>query len=123
MARVLCTGVDPVLVATRRILLERFGHMVVPATGEQATMAACQQNTFDVVVIGQMVGRTEKQRLMSLVRLHCPSAKVLELFEAHIGRVLEDADSWLEVPADVPKELADCVAALALAGHQKDPKL
>jgi CheY-like chemotaxis protein len=122
MARVLCTGVDPVLVATRRFLLEKSGHTVVPATDEQSTMAACQQNTFDVVVIGQMVGRTDKQRLMSLVRLHCPSAKVLELFERDIGRVLEDADSWLEVPAGVPKELADCVAALALARDQQNSK-
>jgi CheY-like chemotaxis protein len=122
MARVLCTGVDPVLVATRRFLLEKSGHTVVPATDEQSTIIACQQNAFDVVVIGQTVGREEKCRLMSRVRLHCPSAKVLELFQGDTGRVLEDADSWLEVPADVPQELAECVSALALARQQKDSK-
>jgi len=37
---------------------------------------------------------------------------VLELYTVSTGKVLEDADSWLEVLADLPQELATRVDAL-----------
>jgi hypothetical protein len=50
-----------------------------------------------------------------LVREHCPGAKLLELYSVSKGRALDDADSWLEVPADVPQHLAELVTTLAKA--------
>jgi hypothetical protein len=35
MARVLCTGVNPVLMKTRQLILESAGHTVVPASDER----------------------------------------------------------------------------------------
>ena len=118
MALVLCTGVDPVLIRTRQLILQRAGHQVVTAMDEHAVLAACQQRPFDVVVIGQMASSKLKHRIAFLVREHCRSAKILELYLLSTGKLLEDADAYLEVPVDVPQELAERVTALA-AGEQK----
>lgn len=113
MALVLCTGADLGLMRTRQLILEHAGHQVVLALEKSSLVSACQRQRFDVAVIGQTVSNAHKREVMSLIRKHCPSVKVLELYRGPMGRVLEDADSWLEVPADVPKELADCVTSLA----------
>jgi hypothetical protein len=113
MALVLCTGIDKALLDSRRLILEHAGHIVVSATDEQTLTNACQKHSFDVAVIGQTVSANMKHRIASLVKQHCPDAKILELYPLYAGKTLKDADSWLAVPADVPKELADRVNELA----------
>ena len=113
MALVLCTGADKALLKTRRYILEEAGHTVVTVTDEISLRAACAKNRFDVAVIGQSTGPRMKPRIYDLVREYCPNAKVLELYSPHLGRVIDDADSWLPTPTDVPKELADRVTQLA----------
>ncbi|HEY4677525.1 MAG TPA: hypothetical protein VIJ01_10205 [Candidatus Angelobacter sp.] len=113
MALVLCTGVDPAVVRTRQLILERAGHVVVPALDEASLIQACQQNKFDVAVVGQTVSPKIKRRIAGLIRETCTDTKLLELYTISTGRVLDDADSWLEVLADVPQELAARVAGLA----------
>lgn len=54
-----------------------------------------------------------KRLICSLVKQHCPDMRILELYQPHVGKAVEDADSWLAVPADIPSELADEVARLA----------
>jgi hypothetical protein len=112
MALVLCTGVDKALLQSRQLILERAGHTVVSATDEQTLITVCQKHSFDVAVIGQAVSPNVKQRIASLVRQHCPETKILELYPLYAGKVLPDADSWLSVPVDVPKDLADRVNEL-----------
>jgi len=89
------------------------GHTVVIAMGEPSVKSACHQHRFDVVVIGQTTSANTKRQIMALIRKHYRLAKVLELYRFTTGQTLEDADSWLEVPADVPRELAARVTALA----------
>jgi CheY-like chemotaxis protein len=113
MALVLCTGVDQSLLQTRKLILEKAGHTVVTATDERDVISACQKNEFDVAVIGQTVSVKIKPKIAEIVRQHCPKAKVLELYQSHAGKALDDADSWLLVPSDVPAELADRVSELA----------
>jgi len=113
MALVLCTGIDPSVVRTRQLILERAGHVVVPALDEASLIKACQQNKFDVAVVGQTVSPKIKRRIAGLIRESCSNAKLLELYTVSSGRVLDDADSWLEVLADMPQELALRVEALA----------
>lgn len=113
MALVLCTGVDEALLQTRRLILESAGHRVVSVADEPALIAACEAHSFDVAVIGQTVTSKMKRRVASLVRQHCPAVKILELYQPHLGRTLSNADSWMETPADVPRELADRVDELA----------
>jgi hypothetical protein len=51
MARVLCTGVDPLLMKTRQLILESAGHTVVPASDEREIKAVCSKQKFEVAVI------------------------------------------------------------------------
>jgi hypothetical protein len=116
MALVLCTGSDPTLLETRRMILERAGHIVVHAMNEREVILACKSHSFEVAVIGQSISPDSKRGIARLVRHNCPSARILELFSPHYGKTLEDADSWLEVPTFVPKELGDVVTRLAENG-------
>src|SRR4051812_18923989 len=106
MALVLCTGVNPVLMKTRQLILENAGHTVVPAADELEIKAVCGKHTFDVAVIGQAIPRMAKVRVLDLVREHCPEARILELTLPYASKALEDADAWLEMPSD-PEELAE----------------
>jgi CheY-like chemotaxis protein len=117
MALVLCSGVDKALLQTRRYILEAAGHTVVTVSDERALLAACEKHQFDVAVVGQTTGPRMKRRVASLVREHCPDVKVLELYLPHLGHEIDDADSWLATPVDVPKELADRVKQLADGGR------
>ena len=113
MALVLCTGVDPVLIKTRQLILQSAGHRVVTAMNESEVTTACRQHTFDIAVIGQAISDRVKRQIALVIRQQCPSAKILELYRFSTGKILEDADAWLETPADVPQELAERVTALA----------
>lgn len=113
MALVLCTGVDPALTNTRKLILESAGHHVIIGIGDPAITSACKKHKFDVAVIGQAITTKDKKQIMALVRQHCPAAKVLELYPSYEGKILEDADFWLEVPVKVPAKLAEAVSALA----------
>ncbi len=54
-----------------------------------------------------------KKKLAARIRELCPSVKILELYPPHLGKAIEDADTWLEVPAAVPERLAETVTELA----------
>ena len=114
MARVLCIGVEKQLIETRKRILEASGHTVVTATNQVELVRACKEHAVEVAVIGQAIPRKEKRRVLSLVREHCPMAKVLELYPPSTGKVLNDADDWIEVTSDVPPQLAERVSALAV---------
>ncbi len=112
MALVLCTGADPDLAYTRRLILESAGHIVITALDEPTLVAACQRHRFDAAVIGQSCERHLKRRTLELLRQHCPAARVLEVYLPDSGISLSDADDWLESPV-MPSELAVRVALLA----------
>lgn len=115
MALVLCTGIDQSLLRTRKLILEKAGHTVVTATDQHDVVDACRKHQFNVAVIGQTVSTKSKRTISSLVRQNCPSAKILELYQANYGPALPagEADLWLEVPTDVPQDLAAHVSNLA----------
>lgn len=112
MALVLCTGVDPILMKTRQLILENAGHTVVPASGEHEIKAICSRHKFDVAVIGQSISPKAKVRVLDIVREHCPEARILELTRPYSSRALGDANAWLEMPSE-PEELVTAVNALA----------
>jgi CheY-like chemotaxis protein len=114
MALVLCTGVDPVLMKTRQLILENAGHTVVAASDEHEIKAICGRQKFDVAVIGQNTSSKTKARVLDLVREHCPKARILELTRPYAGKALEGADAWLEMPSE-PDELSKAVNSLAPA--------
>jgi hypothetical protein len=87
---------------------------------ESSLVDACKKHSFDVAVVGQTVSPLAKARVAMLVKRHCPNVKILELYPPYTGKVLEDADSWLVVPADVPEGLIDRVNKLA--GKEKSKR-
>jgi len=120
MALVLCTGDDRTLLKTRRLILERDGHKVVTATNQQEVVDACKHQKFAVAVVGQGLPLQSKQQIFEVIRQKCKTAKILELYSPYSGKILEQADSWLAVPADVPQELAERVSELA--GSMSSPQ-
>jgi CheY-like chemotaxis protein len=113
VALVLCVGSDETLMETRRLILEQAGHTVIQAATEPEVIRACSNTAIRVAVLGQMFEREAKRRVFAAIRHHCPSAKVLSLYLRGSGRLLPDADGWLEVPVDVPASLAERVSQLA----------
>ena len=103
------------------MLLEQAGHEVVTARTEEDVRRLCATQTFDVAVIGQTLVAPEKERILRAVREMCPSAKLLELYQPHRGRMLRDADAWLLVPAAVPHDFVERVTLLA-EGGPKPPR-
>ena len=80
MAYVLCTGVDPALMATRKLLLERAGHTVFTAADERELTSACQQIRFDVAVVGQSMSTASKERIAAAIRKSCPGVRSWNCF-------------------------------------------
>jgi len=113
MAVVLCTGVDQALLQTRKLVLENAGHTVIDARDERDVLAACNERRFDVAVIGQAVSPRVKQHIAAVVRQHCPSARLLEMYGPHEGRAVQDADDWMEALPQIPGELRERVERLA----------
>lgn len=113
MALVLCTGWDKSLLDTRTLLLKTAGHEVHQARTQNEVLSECTEHQFDVAVIGQSLSNRMKVVVASLVKGHCPEIKVLELYHPHEGRAVSNADAWLEVPADIPEDLAQQVSELA----------
>ncbi len=95
------------------MLLENAGHTVVSALGADTVQYACKSGKFDVAVIGQGATKAEKQQFMEQIRIHCPTARVLELYVIHSQPALTEADDHLEVPSDAPSDLVERVDALA----------
>jgi hypothetical protein len=89
-----------------------LGHEVFVAADENALIAICQQHSFDIAVIGQTASPNTKLRISTLIKQHCPDVKILELYPSYAGKTLDDADSWLVVPAEEATELAERVNKL-----------
>ena len=118
MALVLCTGVDKVLLETRKLILEAAGHTVITVMDETSLLSACKKHSFDIAVVGQTVSQKMKHRVATLIKQHCPVVKILELYPPYTGKALDYADMWLLTPADVPHDLADRVNELAEKAKQ-----
>jgi hypothetical protein len=96
---------------SRKWLLEQTGHTVVLAMSTEIAVAG-EEKQFEVAVIGQAFHPKRKRELFISVRNSCPSAKVLELYSANARPSLNLADDHLAIPADVPRELPNRVAAI-----------
>jgi hypothetical protein len=103
-------------------MLEHAGHTVTTVSREDDLRRVCESTEFDVAVIGQGVSSRQKRRVSDLVRKHCPSAKVFELYSPYEGAALDDADDSLCVPTDVPTHFVDRVAQLAAPTKAKQRK-
>lgn len=111
MGTILCTGADPVLLRTRKLVLEQAGHKVVIAVHATEIQDVCSRQNFHVAVLGATVPQVLKQTF-KIVKKNCPSARILEICFPAGAKVLSDADGWLEM-LDTPTALVELVNALA----------
>ena len=111
LTEVLCVGFDDAAMRTRRLILERAGHVVTQARDLRQVQAACENTSFAVAVLGQSLNANEKKRVTDIVRRYCKCAKVLEL---HMGIApeLPDADEHLQVDGGEPEGLVEAVGTL-----------
>ena len=79
---------------------------------QPATIKACPRHAFHVAVVGQEETPENKKSVFALVRQHCPSTKILEVYAIEVGRTLKGADDWLALPKQEPTELIERVATL-----------
>lgn len=122
MVLVLCTGVDQVLIQTRKQILEDAGHTVIAARDGREVVTACEGHPFNVAVIGQAVSPRMKRHIAALIRQHCPPVKLLEMYEPHEGRALPDADDWMEALPQNQGELPARVERLIAPGQPRKAK-
>ena len=113
MALVLCTGTEASLMKTRQFILEQAGHTVFSVSSSQELETICSKHNFEVAVIGQNTPAPLKQEHMALIRRLCPAIKVLELYPPYVGKILDHADAWLEMPPERPELFVRYVDRLA----------
>jgi hypothetical protein len=112
MATILCTGDEPLLLETRKLILQRKGHTVVSAQDPSSVQAICQQHTIDVAVIGECTHPEKKKQMAVMIRRHCPSVKILELHGIYQSKILNNSDSTLAMPPEMPEFLTRYVDEL-----------
>lgn len=118
MADVLCVGMDDAAMQTRRLILEKAGHVVSQAQDLRRVKEACEVNSFSIVILGQSLNASEKRRITDVILTHCKSAKILELHKG-ISPELPRADEHLQVSQMEPQALVDAVAALLRKAGKK----
>ena len=62
LTEVLGVGFDDAAMRTRRLILERAGHVVTQARDLRQVQAACENTSFAVAVLGQSLNANEKKR-------------------------------------------------------------
>lgn len=115
MATILCTGDEPLLLETRKLILQKKGHTVVSAQDQSSVLAICQQHSIDVAVIGECSPPERKREMAAVIRRHCPSVKILELHGIYQSKIIKDPDSTLAMPPEMPDLLARYVDELLIS--------
>jgi DNA-binding NtrC family response regulator len=76
--QILSVSYDDVLLATRKMLLEQKGCSVTSALGFRDAMEHCQNDAFDLFILGHSIPEKDKLHLIETFRKNC-SAPILSL--------------------------------------------
>ena len=102
--RILSVSYDQSLLATRRMLLEQRGYMVVSALGFIEAIGQCRKADFDLFILGHSIPETDKRELIKVFRENCPG-RILSL--NRYGE--ESVPSDFHVSPDDPERLLKAV--------------
>ncbi len=87
--QVVCVSWDSSLAASREMLLDNAGYLVVSALGTVDALHKCRQNTnADILVLGHSVPQEEKRKIITVFREH-NSVPVLSLLNVNQERLPE----------------------------------
>jgi CheY-like chemotaxis protein len=112
MPTVIHVGTNEAVLSTRKTILEKGGHTVHLARDLHELIAACEQTSFDVGIVGQSLPAKEKLRVSGILRQYCPGIKILE-FHNGLAPEVETADAHLRVGDSTPADLVNTVNRLA----------
>lgn len=79
MKYVLCAGRDPLLLATRGLMLQSAGFATDLAIGERAALAALVARHYEAVVLCHTLTEQELSSLQAHLREHAPRTQALDL--------------------------------------------
>ena len=107
MASILHISYYPGLLQSRQIMLEKEGHQVVSALGNEQGMALAGSGQFDVVVIGFSSGTSTRDAMVGWLKQHVPQTPVVVLLanssehfpNADREALSEDPQLWLNAVA------------------------
>jgi CheY-like chemotaxis protein len=108
---VLCVGMNDAAMQTRKLVLEKAGLNVSQARDIRQVQAACESNSFAVVILGHSLNRNEKKRVSDVVLTYCKTAKILELHTG-IAPEVSSADGHLQANLTEPEALVEAVNRL-----------
>lgn len=110
MRKILIISYDPLLLESRRLLLEQAGFIVTSVLGFVEAVTACEQaGNFDLVVIGHSIPQSEKEEFLALIK-KTSSPPVLSI-ALSIDPPLEAADLYVD-SQDGPQALLDAVKSI-----------
>lgn len=86
---------------------------MIPALTILNVQAACENQSFDLVIIGYALPKEEKRRVMLAVRKSCGLAPILELYSPGTVPADQEADEELPIAGEADVLLAKVKELLA----------
>jgi CheY-like chemotaxis protein len=100
--RILNVALHEAVLKSRSAMLEGAGYEVVPALSIVDLQRACEeQQSFDLVIIGYSLPKEERRRAMIMVRRHCGSVPILELYPHGTDPADVESDEQLSTRSDL----------------------
>jgi len=116
--KILNVARDESLLKSRSAILKGAGYEVVPALTILNVQAACENYSFDLVILGYALPKEEKRRVMVAVRKLCGPTPILELYSPDTVPVCYEADEQLSSSGEAETLLAKVRETLATK-HKK----
>jgi DNA-binding NtrC family response regulator len=110
-ASILVYGHDPLLLETRRIILERAGFAVHTTTKFEEFKATACTRAFDLLVLGSSISPDEVDRILPMIHQCVPFSKVLVLANGALPPPLNSRDEVLSALAG-PNALIDQIGKM-----------
>jgi CheY-like chemotaxis protein len=86
MPHILSVSYDPVLLATRQLLLQSSGYTVTSAEGYIDAMRKCRSSNYDLLIVGHSIPHADKEAIIAELHQTCP-APVLALLRPNEQRL------------------------------------
>ena len=116
--RILSVSYDPILLATRQMLLEQKGYSVTSALGFREALEYCQNEGFDLFMLGHSIPEKDKLHLIVTFRGSCP-APILSLERIGEKQVQCDFHASPDDPAKFLQVVTDILAGQENRSQQR----
>jgi DNA-binding NtrC family response regulator len=116
--RILSVSYDSVLLATREMLLEQKGYEIKSALGFTDAVKYCNNDGFDLFILGHSIPHNDKLQLIETFRKNCP-APILSLERFGEIKVPCDFHASPDDPGKFLKVVDDILAGRKQRANQR----